>query len=132
VVFIEDLKYNIAGATTLDRNFGISSFFHRGRVYLLDSTTVGDLPRPWRIVADNDYDPESGLPFVDIKLPELSLPPHRLMSGSSAGEPKITKNSESLRPISQNTRVTAERESPEPTMKRNKKLRDTTRRAANP
>jgi len=68
VIFAKELSHNIAGSTVLDIEHGIASFFFGGEVYLVDNRSIGRVPPTWAVLARSKYDPESGLPFVDVQL----------------------------------------------------------------
>jgi len=72
VVFIDDLKHNVAGSTVLDTQYGVTSIFHNGMVHLVDSSSINGLPQNWKMLASSHYDTKTGLPFLDIDLPRLS------------------------------------------------------------
>ena len=45
VVFIDDLKHNVAGSTVLDTQYGVTSVFHNGMVHLVDSSSINGWPQ---------------------------------------------------------------------------------------
>jgi len=63
VVFIDDLKHNVAGSTVLDTQYGVTSVFHNGMVHLVDSSSINGLPQSWKMLASSHYDKKRACRF---------------------------------------------------------------------
>lgn len=67
VIFDEKFSYNAFGAVVLDKRHSLTSMFHNGELILVDGKSV-KIPDDWEIVSRQEYDKETGLPFMDIKI----------------------------------------------------------------
>ena len=73
--FSESFSHNMIGTTPLDRQCGVTTMTHDGRVYLIEKKSIKSIPAEWNILVDNEYDRKTDLPFIKLQLDsDLAVP----------------------------------------------------------
>ena len=80
-IFSKGLSHTLCGTTVLDEQCKVSTLFHAGSTYLFDQASVR-IPSQWNILAKEEYDKATGLPFIDMKV--------KLQTGADKAAPRTT------------------------------------------